>query len=101
MALWRAPDPAGGPPRGQAEPARAARHAARRRAREEAGRSLRHLGAGTAWPRLRGIPRAPPMNVTPTVAHCVWLHAPTRRRSLRFASAWGCFLPWDSPATKP
>ena len=67
--------------------------------REKAGRSLRHLGAGTAWPRLRGIPQAP-MNVTPL--------SPTACGSMPHTQAFpalceclGLLLPWDSPATKP
>ena len=57
FAFRRAPDPAAGAPRGQAHPARAARHGARHRAREETGRGLRHLGAGAARTRVCRIPR--------------------------------------------
>ncbi len=72
VALWRAPDPAGGPPRGQAEPARAARHDARRRAREEAGEAY------ATWAQERRA-AAPPCTAGPLP------RAPAMR--------WGCFLP--------
>jgi peptidyl-prolyl cis-trans isomerase SurA len=58
VAFWRAPDPAARAPRGQAHPARAARHGTRHGARKEGRGSPHHLDAGVAGPGLRRIPRS-------------------------------------------